>query len=430
MKHSGIPWLGEIPEEWAVGPVKQFYSFTTGFTPPSKNDSYYDVDGVPWITIGDLKGRFITGSDKGISKQYITDNNLRVVPAGSLLYSFKLSVGQVAITKIDVFTNEAIAAFFDGKDVDLDFLQYSSQVCIVMNANENIYGAKLLNQELINNALIVFPPLQDQKLIASFLNQKCQHIDDTIELEESCINELRVYKQTIITEAVSKGLNAEAPKKDTGIPWLGEIPKEWNIVPLKYVLTRRNEKNSPIKSTERLSLSIDVGVTRYEDKTTNLDRFKDDFEQYQLAYPDDIVLNSMNMIVGAVGKSSFFGCVSPVYYVMTPNAPNNPSFLGYLLNTVTIRRLYHSLGKGIYAIERGDGRVNTCRLKVPFYDFGRIEIPVPPIEEQQAIADYLDTKCSEIDSLIALKQSKIEALKEYKKSIIYEYVTGKKEVVE
>ena len=135
----------------------------------------------------------------------------------------------------------------------------------------------------------------------------------------------------------------------------------------------------------------------------------------------------MNMIVGAVGMSKFFGCVSPVYYVMSVNQGLSPEYYAYLLNIPTIRWVYHSLGKGIYAIERGEGRVNTCRLKVPFEDFGRIEIPVPPLEEQQAIADYLDEKSTEIDTLISVKQSKIDALKEYKKSIIYEYITGKKE---
>lgn len=211
--------------------------------------------------------------------------------------------------------------------------------------------------------------------------------------------------------------------KDSGIPWIGEIPKEWEIKPLKYVLNKRNEKNKPIKSKERLSLSIDIGITKYEDKTTNLDRFKDDFEQYQLAYPNDIVLNSMNMIVGAVGKSNYFGCVSPVYYVMTPLKGSDPDYYGYLLNVPSIRKIYHKLGKGIYAIERGEGRVNTCRLKVPFNDFGRINIPFPRVQEQKAIAEFLDKRCGEIDELISLQERMVDELKEYKQSVLTEAVT-------
>ena len=138
----------------------------------------------------------------------------------------------------------------------------------------------------------------------------------------------------------------------------------------------------------------------------------------------------MNMIVGAVGLSNYMGCVSPVYYVIYPSKQDvSPLYYSYLLNIPTIRGVYYSLGKGIYAIERGEGRVNTCRLKVSYNDFGRLEIPVPPVKEQKAITQYIQEKCSEIDSLIAIKQQKISELKEYKKSVIYEYVTGKKEVV-
>lgn len=242
------------------------------------------------------------------------------------------------------------------------------------------------------------------------------------------ISELQAYKQSVITEAVTKGLDPNVPMKDSGVEWIGEIPNGWKVMPIRSLFDKRNQKNNPIISKERLSLSIGVGITKYADKTTNLDRFKDDFTAYQLAYKDDIVLNSMNMIVGAVGKSDFMGCVSPVYYVVTAKQNVSPDFYAYSLNTTKIRDVYHSLGRGIYAIERGDGRVNTCRLKVPYYDFSIINMPVPPLSEQQVIASYLDEKISQIDALIAIKQEKITELKEYKKSIIYEYVTGKKKV--
>ena len=217
--------------------------------------------------------------------------------------------------------------------------------------------------------------------------------------------------------------------RDSGIEWIGQIPEHWKIEPLKYNFNRRSERNNPIITTERLSLSIDKGVTLYSEKTTNLDRFKENFTQYQLAYPNDIVLNCMNMIVGAVGLSKYLGCVSPVYYVIYPsNCKVDSEYYSYMLNAPTIRGVYYSYGKGIYAIERGEGRVNTCRLKVSYDDFGRLDIPIPPIEEQKNIVSYIKEKCANIDSLIQTKQSKIDSLKEYKKSIIYEYVTGKREV--
>lgn len=212
--------------------------------------------------------------------------------------------------------------------------------------------------------------------------------------------------------------------KDSGIAWIGEIPEHWCLALVKSIFNRRTKKNNPILTEERLSLSIEKGVTLYSEKTTNLDRFKEDFTQYQIAYPNDIVLNSMNMIVGAIGISHYLGCVSPVYYVITPKDKNiNVKYYGYLLNNFRIRNLYHALGEGIYAIDRGEGRINTCRLKVSYDKFGSIIIPIPSINEQQSIAAYLDQKCGEIDELITLQEEMITKLQGYKQSVITEAVT-------
>lgn len=211
--------------------------------------------------------------------------------------------------------------------------------------------------------------------------------------------------------------------KDSGIEWIGEIPEHWNLALVKSIFNRRTKKNNPILTEERLSLSIEKGITLYSEKTTNLDRFKEDFTQYQIAYPNDIVLNSMNMIVGAIGISHYLGCVSPVYYVIAPKDKNiNVNFYGYLLNNFRIRNLYHALGEGIYAIDRGEGRINTCRLKVSYDKFGSIIVPIPSINEQQSIATYLDQKCSEIDELITLQEDMITKLQSYKQSVITEAV--------
>ena len=213
--------------------------------------------------------------------------------------------------------------------------------------------------------------------------------------------------------------------KDSGIAWIGEIPEHWNLALVKSIFNRRTKKNNPILTEERLSLSIEKGVTLYSEKTTNLDRFKEDFTQYQIAYPNDIVLNSMNMIVGAIGISHYLGCVSPVYYVIAPKDKNiNVNYYGYLLNNFRIRNLYHALGEGIYAIDRGEGRINTCRLKVSYDKFGSIIVPIPSINEQLSIATYLDQKCSEIDELITLQEEMItNKLQSYKQSVITEAVT-------
>ena len=135
---------------------------------------------------------------------------------------------------------------------------------------------------------------------------------------------------------------------------------------MKYILHERNERNFPIKSEERLSLSIDKGVTLYAEKTTNLDRYKDDVTQYKLAHPGDLVMNSMNMIVGASGVSDYFGCVSPAYYVFFDEDKEHETtkYMGYVFQTPRVLSVLRRLGKGIMFIDRGHGRINTCRLTV------------------------------------------------------------------
>ena len=177
-------------------------------------------------------------------------------------------------------------------------------------------------------------------------------------------------------------------------------------------------------------MSIDIGVTRYAEKTTNLDRFKEDVSQYKIAYQDDLVLNSMNMIVGAVGIAPMLGCVSPAYYVLYDEKPSHVTakYCNYVFKNKRLRGCLFSLGQGIMAIDRGDGRINTCRLKVSREDLGRIFFPYPPIDIQQKIIAYLDEKCAAIDGVIAEKEALIGELESYKKSLIFETVTGKRRV--
>jgi type I restriction enzyme S subunit len=213
--------------------------------------------------------------------------------------------------------------------------------------------------------------------------------------------------------------------KDSGVTWLGDIPEHWEVESFKNILTERNEKNEPIRSKEILSLSIDKGVTLYAEKTTNLDRFKDDFTQYKLAYKGDLVLNSMNMIVGAVGVSDYFGCVSPVYYTYHGGLDNSytSKFYEYLFRCKTVQGVLYSLGKGLIAIDRGEGKYNTLRLKVSRDDLRSLRLPFPNLFEQTAIVTYLNRKTALIDQAIGIKQKQIELLKERRQILIHKAVT-------
>ncbi|WP_055443427.1 restriction endonuclease subunit S [Lacinutrix himadriensis] len=213
--------------------------------------------------------------------------------------------------------------------------------------------------------------------------------------------------------------------RDSGIEWLGEIPKHWKIESFKHILTERNEKNAPIRTKEILSLSIDKGVTLYAEKTTNLDRFKDDFSKYKLAHKGDLVFNSMNMIVGAVGVSDYFGCVSPVYYTYYGELNNSDTskFYEYLFRSKIVQGVLYSLGKGLMAIDRGDGKYNTLRLKVSRDDLRSMKLPFPNPSEQTKIVQFLNDKTTKIEDAIAIKEQQINLLKERKQILIHKAVT-------
>ena len=202
--------------------------------------------------------------------------------------------------------------------------------------------------------------------------------------------------------------------KDSGIEWIGEIPEEWNVKRVKAVLCERNESNNPIQTDRILSLTNDRGVIPYEEKGDVGNKSKEDLTGYKLAYPGDIVLNSMNVFIGSVALSSYFGCVSPVYYMLYPRNKNDSvSFYNYLFQTKELQTKLHGYGNGIMEI----------RMRIQMAKLNSVQLPVPPSDVQQKIADYLDRKCSQIDAIIARQQEVIEKLKAYKLSVITEAVT-------
>lgn len=202
--------------------------------------------------------------------------------------------------------------------------------------------------------------------------------------------------------------------KNSGIEWIGEIPVNWNIKRVKAVLCERNESNNPIQTGKILSLTNDRGVIPYEEKGDVGNKSKEDLTGYKLAYPGDIVLNSMNVFIGSVGLSSYFGCVSPVYYMLYPRNKNDSvSFFNYLFQTKELQTKLHGYGNGIMEI----------RMRIQMSKLNSVQLPVPPSDVQQKIADYLDCKCSQIDAIIARQQEVIEKLKAYKLSVITEAVT-------
>lgn len=442
MKDSGIEWIGEIPKDWEIRNIKYLFSFGKGLNITKENLKEHGVAVISYGQIHSKLNPFYKISDdliRFVDESYLKTSNLSLVNQGDFIFADTSEDIQGCGNFIYVDGQQTMFAGYHTiilrslapKDNKFFAFLFMSD-CWRKQIRECVNGVKLfsISQKLIKKTSILIPPEDEKVRIVNYLEEHSATIDNVLEKIRASIEEYKKLKQAVIAQAVTKGIRGDREMKDSGVEWIGEIPIEWEIVPFRHVLKERQEKNSPIKSVERLSLSIDLGVTLYAEKTTNLDRFKDDFEQYKLAYEGDLVMNSMNMIVGATGVSDYFGCVSPVYYTFYDELEDHVTakYCEYIFRSKTMLRVLYSLGKGIYAIVRGDDRVNTCRLKVSKEDLKSIRTPVPPVEEQREIVNYLKKKCLAIDELIAKKEQYLSEIENYKKSLIYEYVTGKKEV--
>lgn len=433
MKDSGVEWIGEIPDSWSVSRLK----YCAVLNPKCDfshlpADAYVTFTPMELVGYGDFQNN--AESLKKLSGAYtpFQDGDIALAKVTPCFENGKIAImtglhSGVGFGSSELFVIRAV-------EINTKFLFYFLQnegfkdvACSTMTGTG---GLKRVSPDFVHNCPIAIPSLTEQQRIAAYLDEQCAEIDKVLAKTRESIEEYKKLKQSVITEAVTKGIRPDRPMKPSGIEWIGDIPAEWEVRPFRTILTERNEKNLPAKTEERLSLSIDLGVTKYAEKTTNLDRFKEDVTQYKLAYPGDLVMNSMNMIVGAVGVSPYFGCVSPAYYTYYDKSSSGVAarFCDFLFRTRIMRRVLRSLGKGIYSIERGDDRVNTCRLKVAREDLRALKIPLPSETEQTEIVAHLDQQCAEIDRLIAKKEQMITELESYKKSLIYECVTGKREV--
>lgn len=212
--------------------------------------------------------------------------------------------------------------------------------------------------------------------------------------------------------------------KDSGVEWIGEIPKSWGIRKLKYILKERKEKNNPITTKFILSLSVDRGVFPYTEKTGGGNKAKEDLTAYKVARPNDIVINSMNILAGSVGISKWIGAVSPVYYTYYSDSKNiDIKYYNFLLQSREFQKSLLGLGNGIMMKESGNGKLNTIRMRIPSEKLNSLLLPIPSGLEQRRIADFLDKKTQMIDEIIVDTKQSIVELKAYKQSIITEAVT-------
>lgn len=215
--------------------------------------------------------------------------------------------------------------------------------------------------------------------------------------------------------------------KDSDVEWLGQLPTSWYTLPIKAIFIERKEQNIPIKTTEILSLSMNKGVTLYSEKEGGGgNKAKEDLTAYKIAHPNDIVLNSMNVIVGSVGLSKYYGAVSPVYYTIYIRNKNfyNINYFDKVFQNPNFQMSLFGLGNGILIKKsESSNKLNTIRMRIPMEKLNKVLLAIPPIEEQQQIADFLDQKTAQIDEAIAGKEKMIELLKEYRQVTINNAVT-------
>ena len=429
MKNSGVRWIGDIPSNWSVKRLKFLFSFGKGLS-ITKADLV--EEGYPVISYGQIHSKKNSGTN-------VINDLIRYIPVFYTVPQSQVKLGDFIFADTSEDLEGCGNCVYIDKEVDI----YAGYHTIILRRKDHekdnkyfaylfksdswrtqirteVNGVKLysISQSIIKRTSLILPPLSEQKNISNFLDAKCGEIDGLLADLDAEVKTLTEYKKSVIAETVTHGIHQVATKH-TGISWIGDIPSSWDLKRLQFCIKEINVKNNPIQTDFVLSLTIKDGVLPYDEKGDIGNKAKENHADYKLAFPNTIVLNSMNILIGAVGISKYFGCVSPVYYVFKNQENCDLRYINYVLSSVSFQKNLRNYAKGILEI----------RLRVSAFDILRQKIPVPSLEEQIEIADYLDRKCLNIETAIKDKTTQIETLKAYKSSLIYEYVTGKKQVL-
>lgn len=412
MKDSGVAWIGEIPETWSINKMKYIGTYINGYA--FKPDDWGNT-GLPIIRIQDLTGsnnnpNYFNGN---IDQKYYVEN-------GDILVSWAATLDAFEWNKGEGWLNQHIFKAIPQKDiVSKPYYIWLLKVAMSYMNDDNKHGIMMqhITLPVFNNFSIAIPPLEDQQKIAAHLDRKCTQIDALISNAQQQIEKLKAYKQSVITETVTKGLNPDVAMKDSGVEWIGEIPEHWDAVPIRSLF---RIKKDIIGHEPDTVLSITQTGLKIKDITENSGQMANSYAHYQIVNVGDFAMNHMDLLTGGVGISEFEGVTSPDYRVFVMrNADMNSRYFLYVFQMYYRNKIFYAFGQGA---------ANLGRWRLPAQNFNTVAVPLSPVEEQNSIVTFLDEKCTQIDKLIALKQQKIEKLQQYKKSLIYEYVTGKKEV--
>lgn len=412
MKDSGIEWIGQIPTNWDVVPHKRVMHKVKEIC------EQYNGEDIISLTMNGVIKRDLTAGGKMPTSfdgyQYVKPNDLLLC-----LFDIDVTPRCVGVVKDYGVTSPAYSRFVmhDG--------YYNAYYDYLLRAIDDdkvfVHLSKNLRSSLTESDFGVIktcvPSLAEQKRIVTFLDAQCAEIDAVLEKTRASIEEYKKLKQAVITQAVTKGIRGDRPMKNSGIEWIGDIPVEWDVIRVKQLLKERNERSKEGKE-EPLSMSQKVGLvpTKFLESIPNM---ASSFVGAKLAYVDDLVFNKLKAHLGVFSVSRYDGLVSPDYAVYCSTGKSNLKYLEYIFKTPQCIGEFRKKSTGIAA---GLMRLYTEGLF-------SIYLPYPALSEQEEIAEYLNEKCAGIDALVAKKQQYLTEIENYKKSLIYEYVTGKKEVV-
>ena len=430
-KDSGVEWIGAIPKGWKFVPLKDSFYFVAGGTPLSNVLSNWD-EGVAWVTPADFKTdkMYISKGARSLSKKGYQSCNAKMLPPGSIIFSKRAPIGSVAINTAELCTNQGCIGLLNKtKNANNKYFYY---ILSIATQTFEALGAGVTFKEIsiknFGNVSLPLPPLPEQQRIADFLDAKCGILDRTIDAVSRQIEDLEKYKKALITKTVTKGIckkgEPERAMKDSGVEWIGKVPEEWNVKPFKALAGMKGSSEytardivdegegaillspSNINDNElNLSKRTYISQKKYDKSTTKIQR-------------GDLLFTK----TASVGK-----CV--IYDSDEPAMPNPQ--LVVLKNIKCLPKfLYYSMVSDVMQAPTKMYVYGSVIPTISQLNLGRIKIPVPSPEEQQQIADYLDEKCKNIDNRVQKRKQQLEWLKEYKKSLIFDYVTGKKRIEE
>lgn len=356
---------------------------------------------------------YVDSSEKSITEEGRLSRGLQVLPAGTLIYSMYASLGHVAELRIPAVINQALLGFGFKPGICKRYVKWQLtylQAFVVQDASSTTQ--ENLNAEKVRNLPIPLPSLCEQIAIADYLDRETARIDALIAAKERLLGLLAEKRQALITRAVTRGLDPNAPLRDSNIPWLGPIPAHWKTRRIAWLFRERDLRGEP--HLPLLEVSISAGVVLREFTGDKIESTAADFNSYKVARQGDVVFNKMRMWQGAVGIAPEDGLVSPDYVVATPNGALLPEYCGMLFRTPLFSAECGRWSHGIV----------WDRLRLYWDEFRDIRVPVPPQEEQEGIVTQIIQATSRLDDLVKANERTITLLKERRSALIAAAVTG------